>query len=434
MTLLKYLRLPIVTLVFALLSSLPSFAAQANFSWLPNNVSDGTVGYVLHYGTSSHVYTKSIDVGSPAPVGGRIYANAPRLVSEQTYFFTVTAYNAKSVESAYSNEVAYTTPSEVVPGFAIRINAGGGTYTDANGNVWSADYGYNTGNKSTTTVSIGGTSDDSLFQTQRWDAASGDELTYSVDVPDGDYVVNLYFVEVYNKVFYPNGRVFDILLEGNTVEYKMDVYHESGENNALVKSYNVTVVGGKLNLKFLHGIENPTISAIEVLSVTGKVSDPVPPVSSGNDISLRVNAGGGKYTDGNGNVWSADYGYNTGNKAATTVAIDGTSDDSLFQTQRWDSASGEELSYGFDVPDGKYVVNLYFAETYSGAFRSGGREFDILLEGSYVDHNLDVYSEAGKNTAYMISYNVTVVGGQLNLKFLHGIENPFVSAIEIFSY
>ena len=275
-TLIQQLRVLIITFVFALLINHSAFAAQANFSWLPNNASDGTVGYVLHYGTSSHVYTKSIDVGSPAPVGGRIYANASQLVPEQTYFFTVTAYNAKAAESAYSNEVACTTPSEVVPDFAVRINAGGGAYTDANGNVWSADYGFNTGNKSTASVAIGGTSDDSLFQTQRWDAASGDELTYSVNVPDGDYVVNLYFAEVYNQVFYPNGRVFDILLEGNTVEYKMDVYNESGENNALVKSYNVTVADGQLNLKFLHGIENPTISAIEVLSVTGKISRSCP--------------------------------------------------------------------------------------------------------------------------------------------------------------
>ena len=236
--------------------------------------------------------------------------------------------------------------------------------------------------------------------------------------------MNLYFAETYSGAFLSGGREFDILLEGSNVDHNLDVYNEAGKNTAYMISYNVTVADGQLNLNFLHGIENPFISAIEVLPSTTKTPK----------LALRVNAGGGAYTDGNGNAWSADYGYNTGNKATASVAIDGTADDTLFQSQRWDSPSGEELSYGFDVPNGDYVVNLYFAETYSGVFLSGGREFDILLEGSNVNHNLDIYNEAGKNTAYMISYNVTVADGQLNLDFLHGVENPFISAIEILGY
>ena len=157
MTLFKYIRLLIVTIIFAVSSSPPSWAAEANFSWLPNNPSDGTVGYMLHYGTSSRSYTKSIDVGSPSPVSGRIYSSVSQLVPQQTYYYAVTAYNAKGLESSYSNEVAYTPPSELVPDFALRINVGGGKYTDKAGNVWSADYGYNTGNTSTKSVSISDT-------------------------------------------------------------------------------------------------------------------------------------------------------------------------------------------------------------------------------------------------------------------------------------
>jgi hypothetical protein len=79
-------------------------------------------------------------------------------------------------------------------------------------------------------------------------------------------------------------------------------------------------------------------------------------------------------------------------------------------------------------------VNLYFAENYTGALRQGGRVFDVLLEGYNVEHNFDIYSVAGANAAHIRSYEVTVVDGQINMEFLHGVENPTISAIEIFSY
>jgi hypothetical protein len=308
--------------------------------------------------------------------------------------------------------------------FALRVNAGGGAYTDSNGDVWSADLGYNTGDKSSSSVAISGTEDDVLFQAQRWDDKAGEELKYSFDVPDGSYVVNLYFAEVYTKVLSQGGRVFDVLLEGYNVERNFDIYSAAGANAAHMRSYEVTVVDGQLNIEFLHGVENPTISAIEVLSYA--VKDP--------GFVLLVNAGGGEYTDSNGDVWSADFGFNTGKKSSSSVAISGTEDDVLFQTQRWDNKADEELKYSFDVPNGDYVVNLYFAEVYTKVFSQGARVFDVLLEGYNVERNFDIDSVAGANAAHMRSYEVSVVDGQLNMEFLHGVENPTISAIEVFSH
>jgi hypothetical protein len=201
-------------------------------------------------------------------------------------------------------------------------------------------------------------------------------------------------------------------------------------NNVVVASAGPVTLGGLTNdVQYTFGVRVADQSGNEdsntnILTVT--------PTFTG--IALRVNAGGGEYTDSNGDIWSADYGYNTGNKSSKSVAISGTEDDALFQTQRWDSNSGEELKYSFDVPNGDYVVNLYFAENYTGVFRQGGRVFDILLEGYNVEHNFDIYSVAGANAAHMRSYEVSVVDGQLNLEFLHGVENPTISAIGVFSY
>jgi len=162
------------------------------------------------------------------------------------------------------------------------------------------------------------------------------------------------------------------------------------------------------------------------------VSDPNNVSMAGAEI-VRINAGGGDYTDGNGNLWSADYGYNTGNVFSTTNAISGTTDDTLYQRERWDSGGSPELMYSFDVPNGDYTVNLLFDEAYSGTFGVGLRVFDVLIEGQPVSNDLDIYSEAGSNAALVKSYPVTVSDGQLNIEFLHVVENPKVNAIEVIS-
>lgn len=100
--------------MFVLFNNQLSWAAELNFSWLPINTSDGTVGYKLHYGTSSRVYTNSVDVGSPVPVDGFVSAAISQLAPDQPYFFTVTAYNAQGDESSYANEVVCTVPSDAV--------------------------------------------------------------------------------------------------------------------------------------------------------------------------------------------------------------------------------------------------------------------------------------------------------------------------------
>ena len=295
----------------------------------------------------------------------------------------------------------------------VRVNAGGGNYTDGNGNLWSADYGYNTGSTYSTTDPIAGTTDDVLYQSERWDSSTSPELMYSFPVTNGNYIVNLYFAEIY---FTSVGkRVFDINIEGQLVQNDLDIYSEVGYETALKKSYNVTVADGVLNIQFIHQIENPKISAIEIL----------PQVSN----TIRVNAGGGNYTDGNGNLWSADYGYNTGSTYSTTDPIAGTTDDVLYQSERWDSSTSPELMYSFPVTNGNYIVNLYFAEIYFTSV--GKRVFDINIEGQLVQNDLDIYSEVGYETALKKSYNVTVADGVLNIQFLHQIENPKISAIEI---
>lgn len=145
---------------------------------------------------------------------------------------------------------------------------------------------------------------------------------------------------------------------------------------------------------------------------------------------IRVNCGGSSYTDGGGNVWSADYGYTGGSIGNTTDAISGTTDDTLYQSERWDNP----VVYQFTVPNGNYTVKLYFADIYSGTWSVGARVFDIQLEGTTVLSNLDIYSEVGGDAALIKTFSsITVSDGQLNINMPASVENAKVSAIEIIS-
>ena len=154
--------------------------------------------------------------------------------------------------------------------------------------------------------------------------------------------------------------------------------------------------------------------------------------SAGSTV-LRINAGGGDYVDGGGNLWSADFGYNTGIEASTTDPISATTDDPLYKSERWDSSARPELQYSFDVPNGNYTVNLHFADFAAGTNGVGSRIFDVAIEGELVIDNLDIYREVGHDSALEKSFSVAVTDGQLNIEFLHEIEDPKISAIEIMS-
>src|SRR5581483_8186930 len=53
----------------------------------------------------------------------------------------------------------------------------------------------------------------------------------------------------------------------------------------------------------------------------------------------RVNAGGPSYTDTLGNVWAADENFNGGSTIGQGTAITGTSDSTLYDTQRYGTFS-----------------------------------------------------------------------------------------------
>jgi Uncharacterized protein contain chitin-binding domain type 3 len=167
------------------------------------------------------------------------------------------------------------------------------------------------------------------------------------------------------------------------------------------------------------------------IASTGSVA-----TSSGgpSPITLRVNAGGPAYVDSLGQTWSADTGYNTGTAKSwpTTLTVAGTTEQTLFRTERYDPAASPELTYSFNLPNGAYLVRLYMAETYANTSGPGLRVFDVDIQGVSRFENIDIYTAAGgANQVLVLESSETVSSGSLSIAFHHQVENPKVNAIEI---
>lgn len=151
----------------------------------------------------------------------------------------------------------------------------------------------------------------------------------------------------------------------------------------------------------------------------------------------RVNCGGPDYKDHNGNLWMADRhqadNRSWGSKSWTNDfkgmpaffasqqrtfdEISGTADAALFQTFRYGM---DKLKYEFPVPNGLYQIELYFTEPWygiGGGNCEGWRLFDVAVNGKTVIENLDIWKEAGTNTAYKKTVTAQVLGGKLTISF-----------------
>ncbi len=401
----------------------------------------------------------------------------------------------------------------------LRVNAGGGAYTDSLGNSWSADQAYTSGSwgfygddlsvDRGTGHAICGTVDDRIYQTERYRLDG-----YRFDLDDGTYTVILHFAETW--LGGPDRRIFDVSIEGATVLDDLDIFSEIGQSTVLKQIFRgVVVTGGQLNIDFASSVEAPLINGIEIfaagqntppelaaigndksvlegqlltftLSATDYEGDPLDysgdnlpsgasfdagtltfswtptpgqagtypgvyfAVSDGelNDSeeititvrallsdALRVNAGGGAYTDSLGNSWSADQAYTSGSwgfygddlsvDRGTDHTISGTADERIYQTERY-----RLDGYRFDLDNGKYTVILHFAETWLGG--PDQRNFDVSIEGVIELDDLDIFSEVGQSTALTTVFrDVAVEDGQLDISFASSMEAPLINGIEI---
>ncbi len=89
------------------------------------------------------------------------------------------------------------------------------------------------------------------------------------------------------------------------------------------------------------------------------------------------------------------------------------------------------MQWAFPVENGTEVeVRLYFVDAWDGTTEPGDRVFDVVIEGETVLNDYDIVADVGPDTGTMKNFTVTS-DGTVNVEFLHVVQNPIVSAVEI---
>jgi hypothetical protein len=144
---------------------------------------------------------------------------------------------------------------------------------------------------------------------------------------------------------------------------------------------------------------------------------------------VRIKAGlGTPFKDSAGNVWMPDQGFDGGEtiEREGDLTIANTADPEMYRTEHFSMNS-----FSYALPNGKYTVKLYFAETFEGIESPGMRVFSFNVQGREFK-DFDVWVKAnGPRKAYIETVPVEVTGGKLEITFKAQVENPEVNAIEI---
>jgi hypothetical protein len=188
----------------------------------------------------------------------------------------------------FYDEAAHPTLPQEGYDYIYRVNCGGEDYTDENGNRWLADVPKQEGNywgslswtnewdnlpaflasQRRTKDPIAGTKDWELFQTFRY---GRDRLKYQFPLPDGEYRVELYFIEPWwgtDRSMDGEGyRIFDVAVSGDTVLKDLDIWKEAGHDKLLKKTVKGRAKNGILEITFPRIVAGQAlVSAIAVAS------------------------------------------------------------------------------------------------------------------------------------------------------------------------
>ena len=155
---------------------------------------------------------------------------------------------------------------------------------------------------------------------------------------------------------------------------------------------------------------------------------PAPAATAPAAKTVRIKAGKSEpVKDADGNLWLADQGFEGGQTIERPdIQIANTKSPDLYRAERYSMDS-----FSWPVPNGKYVVKLYFAETFEGINGPGERVFSFNVQGREFK-DFDVWVKAGGPLrAYVETVNVEATNGAIKITFTPKVENPQINAIEI---
>ena len=166
---------------------------------------------------------------------------------------------------------------------------------------------------------------------------------------------------------------------------------------------------------------------LKLTSGIGPTSTPTPtPIPGTISIAAGSSSALGSF--------QADQYYSGGSTYSNTNTVDVSQITSnpppaaLFNNERYGA-------FSYTIPGftagSSYTVTLYFAETYLTS--SGGRLFNVSINGATVLSNFDIYASAGgQNKAIARSFTATAnSNGQIVIQFIAGTQNPKINGISI---
>jgi len=320
--------------------------------------------------------------------------------------------------------ITVTRAQEQVP---IRINAGGQSFTDADGHTWQADQYFSGGETLSIKRDILKTQNIQLYQSERY---KRDEPPLHYDIPldsPGNYNVTLHFSDNYKPMHSVGARVFDVKMENTTVINNLDIYKEADNQGftAISKSWLVQVEDEMLTIEFISVNQNPTVAGIEIVFVES-LTQAAPQNNNNNNnfVPLYINAGSSESINDGVHVWNADEYFTGGDTDSTSRSISGTPFSELYQTWRF----GNVFEYEIDVPNGGYQVTMHFCDASDQDLE---RVFFVYVEGELILDKLDIYKNVGGYASYVVNVPTMVSDGALSLEFVVKTGQATLSAFAV---
>ena len=145
--------------------------------------------------------------------------------------------------------------------FHLRL-ATSGPVNDIYRNKWNSDIVMVSGQRYLLRTEIASTPNDALYQTFR--QTNETPLKIKINVPKGEYEINLHFAELSANNSHIGKRVFNVIAQGNYIG-TVDIFKEAGTKKALVKTFVTRVDNGTLDIVLTPRNGKPEVSAIEVI-------------------------------------------------------------------------------------------------------------------------------------------------------------------------
>ena len=161
-------------------------------------------------------------------------------------------------------------PSDVIA--AINVGGGASSFDDIS---YQADkYFAGDGQVYTTPDVVAGANGSEIYNSERYG-----EFSYNIPVENGDYIVTLGFVELYQTA--ENTRLFDVVIEDTIAIAGLDVFSKVGHDNLFLSdAFRASVFDGSLDIDINKITNNGTLSSILIRQAPAMASSSIMASSS----------------------------------------------------------------------------------------------------------------------------------------------------------